>query len=560
MRIGWKYATIMIVVFLLFGIATTVVSMLINDVGNDIEALERRGDRAVQVTEMGSLTRTKALRAANYVLESDSSYVTEYETRSEEFTALEMAITDRMDTSELQMLFDQIVTNDNKMNNIFLNQIVPAMDSGDRSLAENLLREVNNIRSQSVDQLEELRTLVNEERKTAVSEAKASQELTLLVLIAAMVAAIIIGVVLIVVVSRVVSRNLNEVVQVSDQIADGNLTVEAIQYDGKDEIGRLGESVNTMGQNLKGMIQQISEISETVSGQSEELTQSANEVKQGSEQIASTMEELSTGSETQANNASDLSSVMDSFTSKMQEANANGEEIYQSSNDVLGMTGDGAQLMEQSVKQMATIDQIVQDAVEKVNGLDAQSKQITKLVSVIKDIADQTNLLALNAAIEAARAGEHGKGFAVVADEVRKLAEQVGSSVSDITGIVGSIQQESSNVAESLLEGYQEVEKGSKQMDTTGKTFKEIESAVQEMVANIQTVTDNLSSMSANSQEMSASIQEIASVSEQSAAGVEQTSASVQQSNGSMEEIAASSDELAQLAEKLNGLVRQFKI
>src|SRR5690625_7272485 len=100
------------------------------------------------------------------------------------------------------------------------------------------------------------------------------------------------------------------------------------------------------------------------------------------------------------------------------------------------MTNDGSLLMESSTKQMAIIDQIVHEAVEKVEGLDVHSQQISELVSVIQDIADQTNLLALNAAIEAARAGEHGQGFAVVADEVRKLAEEVSFSVTDITIIV----------------------------------------------------------------------------------------------------------------------------
>src|SRR5699024_6402571 len=198
--------------------------------------------------------------------------------------------------------------------------------------------------------------------------------------------------------------------------------------------------------------------------------------------------------------------------------------------------------------------------VEKVQGLETDSQEISKLVGVIQDIAEQTNLLALNAAIEAARAGEHGQGFAIVADEVRKLAEEVSYSVSDITEIVTNIQQESSVVTDSLQAGYQEVRKGSHQIESTGEKFADINTAVLSMVDHIKTSAENLSYIATNSRDMNQSIEEIAAVSEQSAAGVEQTSAATQQTNASMEELADSSTDLAQLADNLNELVHQFKL
>lgn len=179
---------------------------------------------------------------------------------------------------------------------------------------------------------------------------------------------------------------------------------------------------------------------------------------------------------------------------------------------------------------------------------------------MIRGIADQTNLLALNAAIEAARAGEQGKVFAVVADEVRKLAEQVGISVDDITGIVTNIQTDSTVVANSLEEGYAEVEQGTVQIKNTGETFHAINSFVTEMVQNITTVSENLSGIVSSSQQMSRSIENIAAVSEESAAGIQETAASAEQSSSSMEEVAGNSVQLAQLAEQFNDLISQFKL
>lgn len=157
-------------------------------------------------------------------------------------------------------------------------------------------------------------------------------------------------------------------------------------------------------------------------------------------------------------------------------------------------------------------------------------------------------------------AGEQGKGFAVVADEVRKLAEQSSNSVTNITGIVNQIQSESSLVVSSLREGYKEVEEGTDQIITTGKTFNEISTAVSDMGARIDHVSDNLTDIALNTVNMGRSVEEIAAISEESAAGIEETSASSQQANSSMEEIAASSQDLAQLSEELHGLVERFKL
>ncbi|WP_390622116.1 methyl-accepting chemotaxis protein [Bacillus tuaregi] len=315
-----------------------------------------------------------------------------------------------------------------------------------------------------------------------------------------------------------------------------------------------------MQTKLKELMGNIANASGILSYQSEELTQSANEVKAGSEQVAVIMQEIAAGSEVQANTSSEISSTVATFATKVQEANVQGEQIQESSNHVLAMTNEGSLLMDASTKQMTVIDQIVRDSVQKVKELDTQSQQISKLVVVIKEVADQTNLLALNAAIEAARAGEHGKGFSVVAEEVRKLAEQTASSVTDITAIVQNIHSGFHIVTESLQDGYKEVERGTAQVETTGETFTMISQSVTEMVYSIKAISANLSDIASNTEQVNSSIQEIAAAAEESAAGIEQTSASIQQTSSSMEEVARSSNELTQLSEELNGLVKQFKL
>lgn len=456
--------------------------------------------------------------------------------------------------------FDRLVKKTVSWREMISNDVFAEYDKGNKEIATKNLAESASVARELMDgydqMAEDSRTLIN----GIEQEIVANGENVLRVVTIVTVLVIVVSIATALITSNMISRPINVVMGRMNVIARGNLSGEPLKTKSIDEIGQLITATNEMANGTRKLLQQINGVSESVNGHSEELTQATDEVNAGSQQIAMTMQDLAAGSERQATSASELASIMGSFTTVVGEANENGEKIRGYSNWVLEMTNEGSKLMESSDRQMAKVNEIVYDAVEKVQGLDEQSQEISTLVSVIQDISAQTNLLALNAAIEAARAGEHGRGFAVVADEVRKLAEQVSVSVTEITGIVNSIQNESGIVAESLKAGYKEVELGESQIKTTGETFAGISSAISEMTNNIKTVSTNLSDIADQSQKMSSSIEEIAAISEESAAGVEQTSAAAQQTSSSMEEVAGSSEQLASLAEELNGLVGQFKL
>ncbi|MGP4105639.1 methyl-accepting chemotaxis protein [Virgibacillus sp. L01] len=498
--------------------------------------------------------RTSLLRG--YLLYDDVKYKNEFKEGLEESIALEEKVLELSNSEQAQELVDKKFEWGTLTDKVFAEY-----DSGNEEVAMQIMEEevqplADELAVGFQNMASKREAIIDEMGQEVISNGETS----LFIGIAITILVMVLGILIAILTSRSITNPISTVMERMKVITNGDLSQEPLETRSIDEIGQLIVATNEMNTNMRELLNQINEVSETVSSQSEELTQSASEVKSGAEQIATTMQELASGSETQANTSSELSSVMGNFANKVQEANENGEHIQKSSNEVLEMTDEGSELMNSSNEQMAKIDSIVQDAVQKVQGLDTQSQEISKLVSVIKDIADQTNLLALNAAIEAARAGEHGKGFAVVADEVRKLAEQVSISVTDITDIVTNIQNESSVVTDSLQGGYKEVEQGTAQIRSTGEKFSGISNGITEVVSSIKTVTDNLSEIAANSQQMNGSIQEIAAVSEESSAGIEQTSASSQQTSSSMEEVAGSSDDLARLAEKLNGLVRKFKL
>lgn len=368
------------------------------------------------------------------------------------------------------------------------------------------------------------------------------------------------GIIIALLTANQISKPIKVVANRMEDLANGNLGNEPLDVTRRDEVGVLMISANEMNKKLKSTIQSIYNVSETVASSSEELSQSSNEVKTGAEQIADTMQELAGGTETQASTAGDLADTMRIFTNRIQETTKEGIELKNNSSEVQQLTDSGKGLMMSSTEQMATINDIVLDSVRKVEGLNEQSDEISKLVSVIDDISNQTNLLALNAAIEAARAGEHGKGFAVVADEVRKLAEQVQFSVADISAIVNRIQHDTGGVTRSLQEGYQEVKKGTEQITETSETFNHISQAVKGMITSIDTISLNLTDVLTSTEEIGTSINEIASISQESAAGIEQTTATVEETVSTMDEIVNSSNQLAVLAEQLNTEMQHFKL
>lgn len=373
-------------------------------------------------------------------------------------------------------------------------------------------------------------------------------------------AVVVVGILIAIIMANRLTKPIVQVEERMNLIASGELPDENLIVPSKDEIGRLTESVNKMNGSLRNIVMQISAVSGNVTAQSEELVQYADEVTVGSRQIAITMEELAKGGEEQANSTVALSERMKQFGETIFLVNNTGTEIKAKSEIMLKLTEEGGHYMVESVKKMTEINETMKQSLNMVKGLDNKTTQITELVNVIQSIAEQTNLLALNAAIEAARAGEHGKGFAVVADEVRKLAEQVSHSISDITDIVGNIQTESKQVVGSLESGYEFVTEGTTQIETTGETFGKLTNTISRAVTKVDEMTNSLFDVLDDTQNMNNAVDTIATVSEEAAAGIEEVSATTEQSTSSMEEVGNSAKALEGEATKLNSLIQQFKL
>ncbi len=280
-----------------------------------------------------------------------------------------------------------------------------------------------------------------------------------------------------------VTRPVEELSKAAERIAAGDLSV-TITHKSEDEIGLLAKSMIGMVENLRQLIRELTESSSTLASASHELSATAHQLERGtneqtgrSEQIATSVTEMTQTSIDIAKNATNIAGSAESL-SKIATA--------------------GAQIVNQSIEGVKEISSTVDASAKHISGLGDMSKQIGEIVNVIKDIADQTNLLALNAAIEAARAGEQGRGFAVVADEVRKLAERTGKATSEISEMIGAIQTEVNNAVGSMDTASLKVSKGVDDVTKAGNALRDIVNSVgelQSMVHQIATATEEMSAV-----------------------------------------------------------------
>jgi methyl-accepting chemotaxis protein len=329
----------------------------------------------------------------------------------------------------------------------------------------------------------------------------------------------------------IIRKPLNRLAQQSSAIASGDLTVQITQ-ETTEEIGQMASSFAAMKTNLQQTLSQFTEATAAVASASAEISAST--------------EQMAAGTQEQGQQATDVSSSVEQMSKTIHENSRNATRTVETANSAKQAAVHGGQVVQESITGMKRIASVVNKSAETVRALGQSSNQIGEIISVIDDIADQTNLLALNAAIEAARAGEQGRGFAVVADEVRKLAERTTKATKEITEMIKKIQHDTGDAVSSMEQGTREVEQGIKLADAAGsslQTIVEISQKVTDMISQIAVASEQ---QAGASEEISKSVEGISNVAQETASGIQQ--------------IARTAEDLNRLTENLQQLIDRFKL
>jgi methyl-accepting chemotaxis protein len=374
------------------------------------------------------------------------------------------------------------------------------------------------LRGQLQSATTELIGLIAKLKDKAIEEQNANESTTETTMLGLGIAGVVIGLGVGIFIARSITGAIAKMVAMIQEIAANNLTVDDLEIASQDEIGQAGTALNKMKNNLKEIIQSIASTAEHVASASEEISSSASQQAQGAE--------------TQKDQSAQVATAMQEMSSTVLQVSENSNKASEASRKAAETARHGGAIVDDTLAKMRAIAESVSATAKKMEELGKSSDQIGRIAGVIDEIADQTNLLALNAAIEAARAGEQGRGFAVVADEVRKLAERTTTATKEIAGMIKNIQEETKVAVTAMEGGTKQVEEGVISTGQAGDALKEIihmSDQVGEMITHIATAATEQSSAS---EEINNNMEQIARLVRESADGAKQSAQACQDLSG----------------------------
>ena len=426
--------------------------------------------------------------------------------------------------------FDEIrkVFNDTREN-----QVMPLISAGKidaaKDVAMGIQAERNNKMASIID---ELVAGAESNAKAAVSESARNVSLYINILIALGIAALIIGASAAIYLSRIIAGPLQEISGTAEKIASGDLTIIVTADDRKDEVGDLARTFRKMIENMR-------EVNLGIRESVSVLAASASEILSSTTEVASSVTETATA-------VNETTTTIEEVKQTAQVSSQKAEYVSETAKKAVQVSQAGGKAMEETVEKMNRIRQQMESIAESIVRLSEQSQAIGEIISTVNDLAEQSNLLAVNASIEAAKAGEHGKGFAVVAQEVRSLAEQSKQATTQVRTILNDIQKATGAAVLATEQGSKTVDEGVRQSAQAGESIKALASSIAEAAQAGMQIAASSQQQLVGMEQVITAMNNIKLASEQNVAGTRQT------------ETAARG--LHELGQKLKQLVDQFKV
>lgn len=438
-------------------------------------------------------------------------------------------------------------------------QIIPLYQSGEQEQAQQRALPILGEGSQKLVVFgKTMATAQQDEMMVHIAKTKQEDAFSVKVIIALTIVSLLVSVMIATLYGRRIAKNIQQTVVEMDKFAHGDLQTQ-LQFNTKDEFAQLATGFNTMSEKLRHTMKQVGESSQQVAATSEQLTASSMEVTQATEVVTESIQEIAQGIEKQDTLTADVKGLSAHILQKMNEISTNIEHVNDTAIETKDMANTGRSSVRDLTEQMDEISENTAELSTRVEDLDENTAAIVAAINVIKNIATQTNLLAINASIEAARSGEHGKGFAVVAEEVRKLADESNLAAGDIEKVVAQITNSTRVIEEDMENSNHSVMVGREKVNVARDNFLQINSAINDVQKQAESATAAIRAIHQDVEKLVKEIDYISEVSIQSRGNVQSVAASSEEQNAAMEEVAAASTHLSKMAIDLQESIQTFK-
>ncbi|MEA5388588.1 methyl-accepting chemotaxis protein [Haloarculaceae archaeon H-GB11] len=360
--------------------------------------------------------------------------------------------------------------------------------------------------------------------------------------------------------TAMLERKAEEFGAVMETAADGDLTARLDEDVDNEGLTDIAVAFNDMLSDLEATLLTVQEVSEESAVVSEEVTASAEEVKAASEDVSTNVQEIAEGASRQDESIRQAANEMTDMSATIEEIASSSDEVAAVTDEAAALGSEGREYAGKTVTKMDEIEETATEAIAEVERLDSEVEEISEVVGLIDDIAEQTNILALNASIEAAAADQAGDGFAVVADEVKHLAEETRESTKDIEARIDTVQASTSETVENMREMGERVEEGMETVDQAISTLEAIVDKVEDANASVQSINDATDEQATSTEEVVSMVEDVGRVSEETLAQSQSVSASAEEQTASITEVTNSIEQLSEQSQRLNALLAEFAV
>lgn len=391
--------------------------------------------------------------------------------------------------------------------------------------------------------------------KNIVAQAKEIQNITLIIVVISTIIAGGMGLIF----ATKISKMINYMLKQLGKVAEGDLTI-SVETKRRDEFGILSKGINNMISHMKNLIEKVEKVTSNLNSVAGDVNESSSEFVESAKGIQISVSEIEIGTNQQADDSINCLSQMDILSKRIEVVDGNAKTINKIANGASTSISNGIESMDILGERAQATTAITSNVIEAIEVLEERSKSVGQIINVINGIAEETNLLSLNASIEAARAGAAGRGFAVVADEIRKLADQSLESADKIRAIIDDILERTRNAVKTAQNAESIVEEQAEAVKDTTESFSMMGHEVRKLVNEVDTILNSMQEMDQTRIETLGAIENISSVMQETASASTVVSETADQQLEVVTGLEENSNQLMELAKELSVSIEQFKI